>query len=207
MGWSWTRATHYDKKGRIDRKAECDALFNNNCRIERSVIVGSVYYAAVTVLRKYVCTDTDKDARVLYEIPAEEQETFAAVILTGCNMSDYYNFGTKYMDETVGPVEAECPISIINLLTPTNDEYARIWRERCKKHAYERRLVRVKQDKLSKLQYGTKIKFTDRLGRKCIAVKMAPNKQFKRYWWYLPDCNRYYSKSRIPCEFEVLDIA
>ena len=57
MGWTEYHATHY-KHGKIDRKAECDELFNdfmvdkNNNRIGKfevlkSTMVGSTYYAAV----------------------------------------------------------------------------------------------------------------------------------------------------------------
>lgn len=56
---------------------------------------------------------------------------FAAIFLLGYAPKDYYNFGYKDMDETVGPYESECPERILKLLTPTDSEYANMWRERC----------------------------------------------------------------------------
>lgn len=57
MGWTSYHATHY-KKGTVDRKAECDAYFMEGLnagyyRIIKSVLVGSVYYAAVENLKRY----------------------------------------------------------------------------------------------------------------------------------------------------------
>ena len=48
-------------------------------------------------------------------------------------------FGYKDMDETMGPVESECPGVILDLLTPTESSYALAWRARCRARADERR--------------------------------------------------------------------
>jgi len=44
---------------------------------------------------------------------------------------DYNNFGLKDMDETCGPYYFDCPKSILNLLTPTDNEHAKDWRKTC----------------------------------------------------------------------------
>ncbi len=44
-----------------------------------------------------------------------------------------YNFGYKSMDESMGPNEAECPARILDLLTPTESQWANEWREACRK--------------------------------------------------------------------------
>src|SRR3546814_18607482 len=36
------------------------------------------------------------------------------------------------MEESMGPCEADCPARILDLLTPTDKEYAREWRTRCR---------------------------------------------------------------------------
>ena len=48
MGWTEHQATYF-KKGKIDRKAECDSIFtyNNWCEVVKSSMVGSVYYGAI----------------------------------------------------------------------------------------------------------------------------------------------------------------
>ena len=49
MGWTEYIATHY-KNGTVNRKAECDVLFDNNrAKVLKSRMVGSTYYAAVQV--------------------------------------------------------------------------------------------------------------------------------------------------------------
>ena len=56
MGWTWQQAKHY-RRGKIDRKAECDAYFsgiNADCYIvEKSAMIGTVYYAAVRIIGKH----------------------------------------------------------------------------------------------------------------------------------------------------------
>ena len=56
MGWTSYHATHY-KNGKVNRKAECDAYFTEGLnegfyRLEKSTMIGSVYYAAVTGLKR-----------------------------------------------------------------------------------------------------------------------------------------------------------
>lgn len=65
-------------------------------------MVGATYYAAVkaTVLN------------------TGEVETFAAVALTHTNNRDYFNFGVKTMEESMGPCEDHCPASILSLFSP-----------------------------------------------------------------------------------------
>lgn len=94
MGWDYTHATHYTRTGAIDKKAEIDELYtwqNDTKKYEvvRSCMVGATYYAAVkaTVLN------------------AGEVETFAAVALTHTNNRDYFNFGVKTMEESMGLVK------------------------------------------------------------------------------------------------------
>lgn len=45
MGWTEYLATHY-KNGTVNRKAECDVLFDNSkTKVLKSRMVGSTYYA------------------------------------------------------------------------------------------------------------------------------------------------------------------
>ena len=130
MGWTSYHATHYSKTGTIDRKAECDwssdvcssdlaecdgyfmeGLNRGHYRVEKSAMVGSVYYAAVTSLKKYVGNDQYED------LPENEQFTFAVVFLTIVDMKDYYNFSYKDMDESCGPFSYDCPESILKMLS------------------------------------------------------------------------------------------
>lgn len=157
MGWTEYHATHY-KKGKVDRKAECDAYFMEGLNrgyydVLKSSMVGSTYYAAVKQLKK--CGGKDDKGEYIYtDIPENEQQVFAVVFLTSTNMKDYYNFAYKPMDETVGPYQYDCPKSILDLLTPTENEYANEWRKKCCEN------IAKKKDKNSfgKLPVGTIIK-------------------------------------------------
>ena len=99
----------YDKNGKVDRKAECDSHFSDGYTVLKSSMVGTVYYAAV---RKESTGDV-----------------FAAVTLTSSDKD--FNFGYKGMDESCGPNECKCPLSILKLLTPTEYEWAQQWRQHC----------------------------------------------------------------------------
>jgi hypothetical protein len=58
---------------------------------------------------------------------------FGLVVLMHRNPSPnvYWNFAYKYVDETMGPFETDCPKAVLSLLTPTDNEYAQQWRARC----------------------------------------------------------------------------
>ena len=107
MGWDYTHATHYTRTGAIDKKAEIDELYTwqNDTRkaeVVRSSMVGGTYYAAVKVTI----------------LSTGEAETFAAVALTHTNNRDYFNFGVKTMEESMGP--ARLRFSLFSLLLIQN---------------------------------------------------------------------------------------
>lgn len=196
MGWTEYHASCYRNK-KIDRKAECDALFNDDMVLDHKVIgkfevlkssmVGSTYYAAV------------KKTKFATETEPEKSCVFAAVCLTSTNMKDYYNFAYKDMDETCGPYNYDCPKGILDLLTPTDNEFAKNWREKC----YEK--LKSKQDKnsLSKLPVGSVIKFQD--GRKEIILYKHPaGYQFKRPFWMLTDGSGYIQQKHIPDNYVIV---
>lgn len=68
-----------------------------------------------------------------------ERKVWAFIALIQHCPKSYWNFGYKLMDETVGPVEAKCPASVLDRLTPTSSGYALEWRERCRKHLEEKK--------------------------------------------------------------------
>lgn len=71
----------------------------------------------------------------------------------GSNPYDGCNFWYKPMDETVGPVESRAPAKILDLLTPTDSEWANEWRVRCRVNLEVK--ARAKDVKV-----GTKIRFS-----------------------------------------------
>lgn len=158
MGWTSYHATHY-KKGKIDRKAECDAYFLEGLNrgyfdVLKSAMVGSTYYAAVRPLKKYGGKDENGNT-IAIDIPKEEQRVFAVIFLTSTDVKNYYNFSYKDMDESVWPYQCDCPKGILDLLTPTENEYANEWRKTCRENLVKKN----NPASLSKLPLGSIIKF------------------------------------------------
>lgn len=157
MGWTSYRAETQYKNGRyvVDRKAECDKIFNDDMvswgdehkvigkfEVLKSSMVGSTYYAAV------------KRTKFATETEPELSQVFAAICLTSTNMKDYFNFAYKDMDESCGPYQCDCPKGILDLLSPTENEYANEWRKQC----YENLAKKKNPNAFNKLPVGTRIK-------------------------------------------------
>lgn len=148
MGWTSQHATYY-KNGIIDRKAEMDNYFKEedsangkyHFKTLKSAMVGSTYYAAIEKINN----------------ETKEREVFALICLTSVDMNDYFNFSYKDMDETMGPNERKCPIGILNLLTPTDSQWANEWRNDCRKY-HEKKNEFARLDAYGKK--GGKIGFT-----------------------------------------------
>lgn len=85
----------------------------------------------------------------------EESDTgdvWAMVVLMHRGRGDY-NFTYKAMTESMGPGENTCPDSILDLLTPTTNEYALAWRAECRSYNAARRAK-------PKVKAGDKVRFT-----------------------------------------------
>ena len=156
MGWTSYEATYFKKNGDIDRKAECDAYFMRDnaghYKVLKSSMKGTVYYAAVTTLTKYI--GKDENGKSMYEsIPEDKQEVWAAVFLTRTEEGRYFHY--KDQDETAGPCEDHCPKCILDLLSDTDHELALDWRKRCRKNIQKSN----KLSKLDRLKNGSVIRF------------------------------------------------
>ena len=209
MGWTSYHAAYYDKRGRVDRKAECDSYFEGypntgHYKVMKSVMHGSVYYGAIKKLLRYL--GEDENGKSIYEpLPEEEQKVFAAVFLTSVDSKDYYNFSYKDMDETEHPFYYDCPKSILDLLSPTENERALEWRKRGRE-----RLAKKKEGtSLANLPVGSVIRFTrgsKEVSKTMELVKHPAAYQFKRPFWYWPEGNSYVSAKHIPKNYEVVSV-
>lgn len=164
MGWTSYHATHY-KNGKVDRKAECDALFEEG-GVLKSAMVGSTYYAAIK----------------------HKSGIGAVIFLTSTDMKDYFNFSYKDMDETMGPYNYDCPKGILDLLTPTENEYANNWRAACR----EQLAKKNNPNSLQKLPIGSEIQFTlehDTTLNKAgsVITLRKTNAWSKKAYWMQPD--------------------
>ena len=181
MGWTFYHVPEW-----FDRKAEIDEKYNwsedgVSVRVLKSAMVGSTWYGALRVDN------------------GESVEVTAEVVLTSMTSRDYFNFGYKAMSETVGPGESKCPAGILKMLTPTDSEFAKAWRERCWKYHEAKK----SPDALKNLPYGAEIRF--KWGnREVEVVKRAPRYQFKTDWWQVKGEKQYWAKKRIPSEYVVV---
>jgi len=136
MGWLYYNSICYKPNGDVDRKKEIESGFNKGYTPLKSSMVGSVYYGAIR---------DDKTG-----------EVFGYIALTSSDKRGGYNFGYKSMDETCLPYENKCPLSILNLLTPTDNERANAWRKSC--HRYHEQ--KKSPTSFSNLPIGTKVVWT-----------------------------------------------
>lgn len=188
MGWTSYNAEFY-KNGKVDRKAECDKMYTQKehngypkLTVLKSVMIGSVYYAAVESIKN------------------NNRNVFAAVVLTSTNTNDYYNFSYKDMDESIAGFY-DCPKSILDLLTPTDNEHALEWRRLCKENFEKKRNKKTK----TTLPVGSVIEYKNYDGEIIKLKKMPPNNmQFKRCWWLVIDRGTYMPSNRIPNNFKII---
>jgi hypothetical protein len=176
MGWLEYRAEHY-KNGKVDRKAEMDSKYNwedesRKVEVLKSSMVGSTYYAAVKSFNKtngYECIT-------------------AVVCLTSTNSKDYYNFAYKDMDESMGPYKYDCPKGILDLLSPTESEYANEWRKAC----YENLAKKKNPDALCNLPEGSVIKivlpFDTQRYKAGTEVTLTKTKWGRKCKWFTSTC-------------------
>lgn len=153
MGWLFMSKHHMN--GFSSPKSYLDDQFTyapdeakartSGLRVLKSVWSGSVYYAAAEP----------------YERGQHPGDVLAIICLVRWNPASRSNehFGYKDMDETMGPNEAACPASILDLLGPPRNEYAANWRRACR--ARLALTTRPKPDEGDKIIFQTPITFAD----------------------------------------------
>ena len=120
MGW---RFGYYTRKELVDHLCEGNGV--------------------TTLKRRFV-------GNTLYTVNAYEQANgtvikYACVYLLKGRSNTRYGWGYKDMDETMHPYYYDFPVSWLDLLSPTDSENARKWREEVRKRA----------EKLARLKVGT----------------------------------------------------
>lgn len=120
----WTGIGNYFGDTMKDRRKFIDNMINNEWKgyeLIKSAMHNSTYYAAVKHPSGHV---------------------FGLVMLTSV---DNREFLYKDMDETMLPYSYDCPVTILNLLSPTDNESAIEWRERCRtQHELRKKWTAIK---------------------------------------------------------------
>ena len=195
MGWTEYNANNYNSKGNVDVIAEVNSLLNwedgyHKCEVLKSSRVGNVVYSAV----KRTVKDSGNEI------------VFATIFLVSVRNKDYYNFAYKDMDETCGPYYYDCPKAILDMLTPTESEWANNWRNKCRETLKEKAERKKNGTALDKLPERTKIKIMWG-GEPVILIKRMrgwSTRKRENYRWYDYD-GYYYPKSKIErCGYEVI---
>lgn len=183
MGWTFYHVDAWN--GKIDRKAECDALYTWNneqtgdsCRVLKSSMVGSTWYGACERTR-----------------PNEKPYVFAGVCLTRLDSKEYCNFGYKDMDESMGPFQRDCPVSILNLLSTTEYEYAVEWRKACLENATKKAAARKDPNSLENLPLNATVKVNRRSEE--ILLQKATIAGRKRPVWVSWSDRIYYTTAQV----------
>lgn len=145
-----------------------EGLNAGHYKVLKSTIRGSVYYAAVKDMVRYV--GRDGNGKSVYE-PIEDGSIWAAVFLTSVKGREFYY---KDMDETCGPCYYDCPKSILSLLSETDSEWANEWGKKC--------IEESEKPSLASLPIGTtiRVKFGE---QEVLAINHAPAYQFRRPFW------------------------
>jgi hypothetical protein len=141
MGWLFMHSmgAHRTPRDYLDAQFACSTSEMTRKILRSAVVKMRTYYAALEITR------TEQPREVVAII---------CLIRYSPRVRSGYVFGYKDMTETMGPSEAECPVAILDLLTPTTDEIANEWRERCRRFA-------SKRANSPKLRNGDRITFPD----------------------------------------------
>ena len=162
MGWLYMQSLgrHSGPRAYLDDQFSYENESVRSTVLRSALVKMRTYYAAVEQIR-----------------PEKPREVFAVVCLVRYNPRDAegYIFGYKDMTEHMGPCEAECPAAILDLLTPTDAEYAITWRERCRAAIS----VRVRHPRLRNgwtLVFEEPITFTDGASHAQLEVVIDPRR-------------------------------
>ena len=141
MGW-WGHYVGICPKGAERIKAILHEVGIENNRAEDAGTVWEVLGSALKGTTLYTAVRiTDK--------ATGESYVAADVLLSNFSKDGYLM--VKHMTENMGPYQYDCPAYILNKLTPTENEYALEWREKCRK--------KLEAEKnLGKLPQGTRIR-------------------------------------------------
>lgn len=124
MGWIFTQVQKGQAGEYLKKTMTWDNEHSKGELLKGAFVNWHEYYAAVKI--------TKKDSNKTY--------TIAVICLIQYAPKDYYNFGYKDLEESMGVYKNNCPASILKLLTPCEEiydkdsnsyKYSKNWRIAC----------------------------------------------------------------------------
>lgn len=108
-----------------------------------------------------------------------ESTVYGLVVLTAIRNDDYYNFGTKFIEESAGPCYYCAPKKLIAMLSPTVSNYANEWRKTCLEN-HQRRSSRKKEAALLRsLPLGSVIRVHDPIETRVTPYEHSGRRRYK----------------------------
>ena len=143
MGWTFIRESQIPVSNEhyIRSLYTFQDIYLGNARDSRVAYMtkrGNTYYLAVNVH-----TWAKDKPEIIHE------ETYAATVLTAHRNGE---FGYKEMHEDENPFRCDAPKKLLDMLTPTDSEYAQDWRKRCADRMEENRRNRRNLELLKSLK-------------------------------------------------------
>ena len=154
MGWTFYHVDNVDRLHEV-RKMCTWQDENRGAEVLDIALRGCVVYAAVH------CWGPDEDY------------INAVIFLTRNDTKEYHNFGYKPMTENMNPYYYDCPLRILNLLTPTTNPYALEWRKKCRE---KRKAINA----IERLKPGTRIRCKGKVLELCTVPYHC---RTRRYWF------------------------
>lgn len=143
-------------------------------------VVLSELHPRLTVLKHKTRRTSGQWQYVLFAAVEDrvEEKVFGLVVLMHRNPSPHvwWNFTYKFVDETMGPFEDECPAEVFDLLTPTDDENANDWRGRVRLHLEQPKPAPVKTGTV--IEFPSPLRFSD--GREYSRFTFVRRTTFRR---------------------------
>jgi hypothetical protein len=164
----------------------------------------------VKKIGKYAGTN-EKGESIYKPCYEDEASVFAAIFLTSTNSKDYFSFRYKEMDETYGPNCYDCPKSILDLLSPTDNDYAKVWRAKCYEKIEKKKQEKKNPDYLNNLPEGTIIQvvlpFNTNRYNKGDIIQLFKGRWGNSKKWFVNNTNIHFSRqtmSLLKKDFEII---
>ncbi len=168
----WLTMSRHAMGGHATAKAYLDDQFTYSRDVERGTAGLKVLASSCPQNRTYYAA-----AQVITNGVGGEVFAIICKVLWNPHSKTGEQFGYKDMSESMGPYEDNCPQNILDLLTPTQSEYALDWRRRCAENL-KRRARKIEDG--DRIKLSAALTFTDgHVGDEFIVQKRGRKLSFR----------------------------